>query len=709
MGSYYGGEQGCADDTGSVDVEVRGIPFYVLNNQRQEVLLSVTGEPVVLCTRLYEGTRCSCVLMDRESPESRCRKCFHPDTPVRTREGWLPICEVREGEEVLTGEGRFKRVTEVHRTHHHGPLVGLGTAATATLVWSTPEHPVLALGGDHQKTQAAPCGPRGNCNAYIKRGDGVHSFPGSVHQLPSGRWHARATFEGRRRALGTFDSQKEAESHVHSFRETHLEPGHRTEWKQAGSIHKGEWLAMGWPCEERDVDQLGVPLEFLGPNDGGRNGPSSFAVDQEFLWVLGMYIAEGCPGTREIVFALHAEETHFAERIEQFFGNKGYGYKRASTSENGIAVRVYSTTLSEWFPSLTGKGCANKRIPETLMALPPEKTWALIGGIHDGDGSKSCHEIGQTSRILSLQITELLHRLGEQPLTRIQQSNILTPNGNRRKPCYVNSWREDSQPVGGNRKGRWKVGDTQLARVTQVQEMDYCGPVYNLEVEEDHTYSAQGLVVHNCFGTGFVGGYVQFDNGRRSDGRIMVHFDPAADDLPQVEQGIDLKYAPNAWTMTVPPIQVRDFLIRFNVPLLGETKPIQEFRYEVVGITRNKTVLNLYGAQKMTLRRIQKTDPIYQWRAVYDTAPAPWIIETSLGGVPGPGGIPPHFHSITVPGPVLDVRTVNGTTTYVRQHNHPVLAGVVQEVLGHTHKLLEPHPLNPDCPPPDPDLCPDPL
>src|SRR5208283_689074 len=103
------------------------------------------------------------------------------------------------------------------------------------------------------------------------------------------------------------------------------------------------------------------------------------------------------------------------------------------TAEHGMIVFVNSTTLARWFPEWMGRGCQNKHIPEELMLLPNNKAQYLIGGVYDGDGSKRDHEIGQTSEILVLQLSELLHRVGEQPLIRSSQHTTLTPKGNQRK------------------------------------------------------------------------------------------------------------------------------------------------------------------------------------------------------------------------------------------------------------------------------------
>lgn len=187
-----------------------------------------------------------------------------------------------------------------------------------------------------------------------------------------------------------------------------------------------------------------------------------------------------------------------------------------------------------------------------------------------------------------------------------------------------------------------------------------------------------------CLGTGVVDPYIQFFSPRRSDGRILVRFDPTVEDLIPTESGLNPDYKPNAWTLSVPIVRDRDFLIRFN------SDGSEEFRYEILNVTRNKIPLNAVGAQKMTLVRVQKTDPIYQFRAFRNTATMPQTITTSIAMVSGPGGIVPHMHSVVINENILTVSQINETTGIAQGHTHPIINGAVQMVLGHTHDIILP-------------------
>ena len=184
-----------------------------------------------------------------------------------------------------------------------------------------------------------------------------------------------------------------------------------------------------------------------------------------------------------------------------------------------------------------------------------------------------------------------------------------------------------------------------------------------------------------CYGTKFVFGYEQYFNPRRSDGRILVRPGPTAENLKMHEAGLESEFPLDLWTLTVPTIKTRDVLILFD------QDDNEEFRYEVADVTRNNTINGLDGGQHLKTFRIRKTDAAYQIRTFRNTSEFPSKLNTSLGFTPG---IPPHSHEIVINEKVLSVSQINQTTALSQGHNHPIVNGVVMEVLGHTHTIILP-------------------
>lgn len=112
----------------------------------------------------------------------------------------------------------------------------------------------------------------------------------------------------------------------------------------------------------------------------------------------------------------------------------------------------------------------------------------------------------------------------------------------------------------------------------------------------------------SCYGTGYEGGYIQFEYPRRMDGRILISFKEAQEDLQYGEkEGLAQNFDPGAWTLAQPTIKDRDLIVRFDF-----TNDI-EFIYEVLNVSRSKNFKRKFGRQEMSLKRLDKTDIVYTY------------------------------------------------------------------------------------------------
>ncbi len=91
----------------------------------------------------------------------------------------------------------------------------------------------------------------------------------------------------------------------------------------------------------------------------------------------------------------------------------------------------------------------------------------------------------------------------------------------------------------------------------------------------------------------------------------MIRTYPYSDDLKlESSQGLIQPSELTAWTIVYPTIKDRDIIVRFNEDFT------EEFRYEVLDVTRNRLFFNQSGKQEFRMRRMDKTDVVYQ----YDTS-----------------------------------------------------------------------------------------
>ena len=187
-----------------------------------------------------------------------------------------------------------------------------------------------------------------------------------------------------------------------------------------------------------------------------------------------------------------------------------------------------------------------------------------------------------------------------------------------------------------------------------------------------------------CLGSKFVIGWNQYFDPRRPDGRIMVRPGPAEDNLKMYESGLESEFPLELWTLTVPTIKNRDIIVMFDMD------NNEEFRYEVIAVTRNNTIIGLQGGQKLRVQRIRKTDPAYQIRVFRDTSKFPSKLNTSIGSVVKNGNIVilPHAHEIVINENIVNINQINQITSIVHGHSHVITMGEIYLTLGHTHTII---------------------
>jgi len=129
--------------------------------------------------------------------------------------------------------------------------------------------------------------------------------------------------------------------------------------------------------------------------------------------------------------------------------------------------------------------------------------------------------------------------------------------GSKRKRLSMELvWQDSEQTSDHRRTGRAvSVGGLVLYPVQKIGTVPYKGLVYNLEVEGDHSYIVNGIAVHNCYGTGFVGGY-------EGPHEIIIAPDDAERRLSQLSQGRRKEHTYEVWTGPSPVITQRDFIVK---------------------------------------------------------------------------------------------------------------------------------------------------
>lgn len=265
------------------------------------------------------------------------------------------------------------------------------------------------------------------------------------------------------------------------------------------------------PMEFKKVEQLdGSWYSTMVLPDAESDGYS-----KEMWWIIGRYLADGWrverkdrPSGGRIVFAISDDKrTEFEQRLREAKLHGTYTKERTCGK-----YHVCNNQLYEYLEKF-GKYAHGKRIPREALCLPREKAKYFFDGYMSGDGRSDREEATSTSAALILGMCIIAQRIGKSVpavyYTRRDEKCVIQGRECRQRDTYT--FRISSKSVKGHYRARYVCRE-----LYQPTESDDFGTVYNISVEEDNSYVANGAIVHNCQDISVAGKQVGFQGNRSS-------------------------------------------------------------------------------------------------------------------------------------------------------------------------------------------------
>lgn len=406
-------------------------------------------------------------MVSQERQMFKCFGCFPEGTKVKTPEALRLIERIKKNELVMTGKGRPKRVEMVFKRRYEGGMVTVYLRKLFGSVELTSDHNVFVVRGAPYTTKYKEFSKR--YRKYLK--------------------YSREKYF--RKIEKYFDIKK----------------------IKAGNVEKGDLLLYPINKEVEDLEFINLSkyiTKKLPPHGTKpRKIPLQARVNTDFLKLLGYWIAEGSGHRAYIRFSLGNHEERFAieivKIIKKIFGLETSIYRRKPGGKTGIEITCCHSMLANIFENLCGKGAENKHIPYIFDKLPANKQRVLIEAILKGDGfiykanksNRRRYSITTISESLAVQLRDILLRLHIFP-TEYKQKMMIDKKGVNHKEAFTINWSEEGRSsyslIYKERDGSlyW------LLPVWKLEKRHYKGKVYNLMVDEDHSYIPVNFSVGNC-------------------------------------------------------------------------------------------------------------------------------------------------------------------------------------------------------------------
>lgn len=396
--------------------------------------------------------------------------CLGAGTLIRSIHGYVPIEDIKVGDKVLTTKGRFKTVTSLIQRE----------AATKAL--RVTGHEMLKITGNHP------------LDTHFRRYTADKN----------------SCLVGTREFKALNDMQNPTDyavtapvNHVEM-----LQPIDLINYKSSSYKEEGDYL-------------IPYITNFMGTfkNPKGKPIKRFIKVDKDLAWLFGLWIAEGSVGEHNVTLASHKKEIDIRETAKEIINNHELGKPCLFTSKNreGCLLSFGNVVWCNWLHEVAGT-TKSKKIPVDWLSWPKELQLEFLIGYFVGDGYinpdgglQSC----SSSQQIAYGVREMLLRLdipcvmrkdarvaetaGENPQWIINVSREfsakITKEIQKRFPSKL--FREPAERTDASKHNGRKIEDVYAYKIRKVED-GQTETVYNFSVEDDESYTANGLGVHNC-------------------------------------------------------------------------------------------------------------------------------------------------------------------------------------------------------------------
>lgn len=371
--------------------------------------------------------------------------CFTAGTPITVRDrGPVPIEEIVAGDLLLTHEGRYRPVVEARSRRYYGRLYTVTLARHAAPLEVSEEHPFLV----------------------------------------------------QRQGL--------------------------EQWVRVGDLAAGD-LVLGPRLAAENAAAVPVrSIPFIPKNGRGPRPTRDISVTPERAWAIGRYLADGCIIARSNGDPERASISVGVTKAED--ANRLVGIFSAFGPATRSALRHGSITVSTGRAAATlllecGHRASEKRLPAWLLEAPEAVLRAALAGYWRGDGMMDRYRLraSTVSERLAHDVRIAFTRLGAVPSVHHVAASVRVSNGmtiTAREAWLVDFTGRDAAAARSilgvpalalTARGRWDRGGATVVddryvayRIESLSWRRANGErIYNMEVAEDHSYTADGILAHN--------------------------------------------------------------------------------------------------------------------------------------------------------------------------------------------------------------------
>ena len=274
-------------------------------------------------------------------------------------------------------------------------------------------------------------------------------------------------------------------------------------WKQAKDLTKKDYLGVAINTESKLPEWNGVEDNRWGHHKNS-NKLSELFTNNSFWYLMGRYIGDGwkknIQNTSFGVIICCNDSDRDLLSLEKAITDCGFNYTRIK-ERTVNKLQITSKELYE-FVGRYGYYAYGKKIDGETLNLPVEYLKSFIEGYLASDGSyiekPKLYKINSISRELIYGIAQCVAKVYHTPYKIYYQKRADKHTIEGRVVNQSPQWQIVWKTEKGKQDQAFYEDGYIWCPIRKIETFDADCEVYNMEVENDESYTANGCIVHNC-------------------------------------------------------------------------------------------------------------------------------------------------------------------------------------------------------------------
>lgn len=273
----------------------------------------------------------------------------------------------------------------------------------------------------------------------------------------------------------------------------------KKQWVEARDLTTNDFMLIPINKHQNEIEWEGTKLYYNGHTEVSNKLPFD---DDRFWYLIGRFIGDGWVVKRakrngNISGIKICCGKHELDELKDKIGDIFNYY--LSEERTVYKLQFTNKELGE-FCNQFGIGAANKQIPQNILDLKSEYLQSLLEGILDSDGcfDGTKYRLTSVSKKLAYNVGELVLKLYKIPYhihkTKRPSKYKIEGREVNQKNTYTVYWQLENY----NKKINYVDDDYFYSRIRKINTRVELSNVYNIEVENTHSYCINNIATHNC-------------------------------------------------------------------------------------------------------------------------------------------------------------------------------------------------------------------